>query len=83
MASARPVIGTTVGVEQIGFEHDRHGLVADTPEGLAEATVRVLADDDLAARLGAEARQLAQGYRWETTTAPAEQLYRDALAARL
>jgi glycosyltransferase involved in cell wall biosynthesis len=83
MAAARPVIGTTVGVEQIGFEHDRHGLVADASEGLAEATVRVLADDDLAARLGAEARQLAQGYRWETTTAPAEQLYRDAIAGRL
>jgi polysaccharide biosynthesis protein PslH len=83
MAAARPVIGTTVGVEQIGFEHDRHGLVADTPEGLAEATVRVLADDDLAARLGAEARQLARGYRWEATTAPAEQLYQDAIAGRL
>ncbi|MEN3284670.1 MAG: polysaccharide biosynthesis protein PslH [Solirubrobacteraceae bacterium] len=83
MAAARPVIGTTIGVEQIGFEHDRHGLVADTPEGLAEATVSVLAEDGLATRLGAEARQLAQGYRWETTTAPAEQLYRDAVAGRL
>jgi glycosyltransferase involved in cell wall biosynthesis len=79
LAAARPVVGTTVGVEQIGFEHDVEGLVSDSPEGLAEATIRVLTDDDLAARYATASRRLASGYRWEATTAPAEQLYRELL----
>jgi glycosyltransferase involved in cell wall biosynthesis len=76
LAAARPVVGTSVGVERIGFEHDRHGLISDTPEGLAAATVRVLADDAAAARYGREGRRLADRCRWETTTAAAEDLYR-------
>jgi glycosyltransferase involved in cell wall biosynthesis len=75
LAAARPVVGTPVGVGRIGFEHDRHGLISDTPAGLAEATVRVLDDDGLAARFAVEGRRLAEQYRWETTTAPAKELY--------
>jgi len=75
LAAARPVVGTSVGVERIGFEHDRHGLISDTPEGLARATVRVLADDGAAARYAQEGRSLADKYRWEMTTAAAEDLY--------
>jgi glycosyltransferase involved in cell wall biosynthesis len=82
MAAARPVVGTTIGVEQIGFEQGRHGLISDTPEGLAEATLRVLAEDDLAAGCGTEGRRLAQGFRWTTTTAAAEQLYRGVVTRR-
>jgi polysaccharide biosynthesis protein PslH len=82
LAAARPVVGTTVGVEQIGFEHDRHGLVSDTPQGLAEATVRILVDDGMAARFGQEGRRLARRYCWEATTAAAEALYRELLDGR-
>jgi glycosyltransferase involved in cell wall biosynthesis len=82
LAAARPVVGTPVGVERIGFEHDRHGLIADTPAGLSKATVRVLADDDAAARYAIAGRRLAEDYRWEATTAPAEELYRELLTRR-
>ncbi len=82
LASARPVVGTSVGVEHIGFEHDRHGLVADHPEDLAAATLRVLRDRDAARRYAQNARALAEHYRWPAMTAPMEAIYRE-LAQRL
>jgi glycosyltransferase involved in cell wall biosynthesis len=82
LGAARPVVGTTIGVERIGFEHDRHGLISDTPEGLAAATVRALDDDEAAARYGAAGRRLAYRYRWEATTRAAEELYRELLDRR-
>jgi glycosyltransferase involved in cell wall biosynthesis len=82
LAAARPVVGTPVGVGRIGFEHERHGLISDTPEGLAGATVRVLDDDSLAGRYAVQGRRLAQHYRWEATTAAAEELYSRFLGLR-
>jgi glycosyltransferase involved in cell wall biosynthesis len=81
MAAARPVVGTSVGVERIGFRHDAHGLVADTTAGLADGVVRLLEDDALAARFARDARAAVQDRRWTATTAPAEALYRRWVAA--
>jgi polysaccharide biosynthesis protein PslH len=75
LAAARPVVGTTVGVERVGFEHDRHGLIADDPEPMAAATLRVLVDEEAARRYAHNARTLAEGYRWAAMTAPLEQIY--------
>jgi glycosyltransferase involved in cell wall biosynthesis len=77
LASARPVVGTSIGVEHIGFEHDRHGLVADHPEDLAAATLRVLRDRDTARRYAHNARALAEHYRWSAMTAPLQAIYRE------
>jgi len=77
MAAARPIAGTPLGVSGVGFEPGRHGLVAESPSELAAAVVALLADRDRAGRLAAEARRLAELYRWEAVTEPAEQLYRD------
>jgi glycosyltransferase involved in cell wall biosynthesis len=82
MAAARVVVGTSVAVERIGFEHDRHGLVADDPESMAAATLRALRDDAAARRYGANARALAETYRWRTVTSPLEDVYRDLLERR-
>jgi glycosyltransferase involved in cell wall biosynthesis len=76
MAAARPIAGTPLGVSGIGFEHGRHGLVAETPADLAAAVVTILRDRELARRLGAEARRFAERYRWSSVTEPAEDLYR-------
>jgi glycosyltransferase involved in cell wall biosynthesis len=81
MAAARPVVGTAVGVEQIGFRDGVDGLVADDPAGLAAAVAQLLEDDALAARCASAARAAVQSARWSSTTAPAEALYRRWLAA--
>jgi polysaccharide biosynthesis protein PslH len=81
LAAARPVAGTPLGVEQVGFEHERHGLVADSPADLARACVALLEDPERARRMGREGRVLAEGFRWERVTAPAETLYREWVEA--
>jgi glycosyltransferase involved in cell wall biosynthesis len=81
LAAARPVVGTALGVEQIGFADGEHGLVADDDRGLADACVALLADAALGRRLGLAGRDLAEGYRWRTATEPLEDAYRELLAA--
>jgi glycosyltransferase involved in cell wall biosynthesis len=76
MAAARPIAGTPLGVSGIGFEHDRHGLVAEAPVDLAAAVLTMLRDRELARGLAADARRLAERYRWSRVTEPAEELYR-------
>jgi glycosyltransferase involved in cell wall biosynthesis len=80
LAAARPVVGTRLGLEGVGFEHGVHGLVADTPAELARACERLLADAAASHALAAAGRRLAEGFRWERVTAPAEALYRGWLA---
>ncbi len=75
LAAARPLAGTPLGVEGIGFEHDRHGLVAETPLELARASASLLADTPRSLRLAAEGRRLAERFRWSGTVRPAEELY--------
>ena len=75
LAAGRPVVGTPVGVEQIGFEAGRHGHLGRTPSELADATASVLADPAAARALGHEGRRLAERFRWREVTRPAEELY--------
>jgi len=76
LATGRPVVGTSLGVSGIGFEHGVHGLVADEPAELALAVAELCADPVKARDLGAAGRDLAEHYRWERALAPAEALYR-------
>jgi glycosyltransferase involved in cell wall biosynthesis len=80
MASSRPIVGTALGVEGVGFESGRHGLVAESPRELAGAVVELLGDPVKARDLGLAAREHAERYRWRHTTAPAVELYRRLLA---
>ena len=79
MAAARPVVGTSLGVEGLGFEPGRHGLVADDARGLAEGVAGLLGDPARARRLGAAGREHARPLRWSEVTAPLEHLYRQWL----
>jgi hypothetical protein len=69
------VAGTPLGVEGIGFEAGRHGLMADTAAELGRAAVELLENDALATSLAGEGRRLADQFRWTRTMAPAERLY--------
>jgi glycosyltransferase involved in cell wall biosynthesis len=75
LAAARTVVGTPLGVEGMGFEHGRHGMVADSPAALAEAAASLLADPGVASRLASEGRRLAESFRWSEATRPAIALY--------
>jgi glycosyltransferase involved in cell wall biosynthesis len=53
-----PVVATTVGAEGLEVESDRHLLLADGAEDLAQACLRVLDDTELRSRLASEAMAL-------------------------
>jgi polysaccharide biosynthesis protein PslH len=82
LASARPVVGTPLGVEQIGVVNGRHAVIAATPMALAEESVKLMSDPERSLALSHEGRRLAEAFRWERALAAAEQLYRDWTAER-
>jgi glycosyltransferase involved in cell wall biosynthesis len=81
LASARPIVGTVSGVEETGFVHGRHGLIADDPVELADQAAGLLADRGRSESLAGAGRELAQRYRWPQVLEPAEQLYSTWLGA--
>jgi polysaccharide biosynthesis protein PslH len=58
MAMGLPVVSTTVGCEGLEVQDGVHLLIADTPNGFAQACARVLQDKELAQKLASNARQL-------------------------
>jgi len=47
----RPVVSTSIGAEGLGVTHEKHLLIADTPEEFATACARLMTDASLRARL--------------------------------
>jgi glycosyltransferase involved in cell wall biosynthesis len=82
LASARPVVGTPLGVEQIGVVSGRHAVIAPTPAALADEVVELMADPERSMALSREGRVLAETFRWERALEAAEQLYRSWTAER-
>ncbi len=60
MAQGIPIVSTTLGCEGIEVVPDESILVADEPADFADAVLRLLDDADLAARLAADGRRLAE-----------------------
>jgi glycosyltransferase involved in cell wall biosynthesis len=76
LAAARPIVGTGLGVEGLGFDSGRHGLIADSPLGLAAGISELLADPERIRAFAANGRAHAEAFRWERALAPVEALYR-------
>ena len=81
MAAARPIVGTDVGVERIGFVDGEHGLLRETPTALADGLLELLADVPRGVKLGEAAREAVRGYEWSALAAPLEARYREAVEA--
>jgi glycosyltransferase involved in cell wall biosynthesis len=62
MAAGRAIVATDVGANSRLIEHGVHGLLVppDDPAALAAAVGALLADRDLACRLGTAARERAR-----------------------
>jgi glycosyltransferase involved in cell wall biosynthesis len=66
MAMARPVVGTTIGLEGLGILDGRQAFVADTPEAFAAAVLKTLRSDDVARAMGAAGRDHVEGgFGWD------------------
>lgn len=60
MACGCPVVSTTIGVEGLPLEAERHYLLGDSPHEIADRIVELLKDPEKQARLSADARRLVE-----------------------
>jgi glycosyltransferase involved in cell wall biosynthesis len=66
MASGVPVVSTGLGAEGLPARDGENILLADSPGGLADATVKLLTDQSLRERLAASARELmVEHFSWQ------------------
>jgi polysaccharide biosynthesis protein PslH len=80
MAMGKAIVSTTLGAEGIEAVPGHDLLIEDQPAAFADAISRVLADPDLAARIGRSARRLAvQRYSWTGAAQALEGFYRRIL----
>lgn len=59
-AWAKPIVSTTLGAEGLNMVDGTHALFGDDPQVFAERCLTLLADDALCAKLGRNARVLAE-----------------------
>jgi polysaccharide biosynthesis protein PslH len=65
LALGTPVVATSKGVEGLELRHDEHVLIADTLRSFADATLRLLSQPSLRARLAAAGQGLVRDrYDW-------------------
>lgn len=78
MGKGKAIVSTRIGAEGIDVEHEKNVLLADDPEDFARQVVRLLDDPELAARLGTEARRLAEErYGWGAAVRRLEQFHEE------
>ncbi len=82
MAAGVPVVGTPVAVEGIDGRDGEHFLVAQEPAALAQAARRLVADRDLARRIGHAGRELVSAdYSWPSVGAQFRRTVERAVAS--
>ncbi|MBX5443854.1 glycosyltransferase family 4 protein [Sphaerobacter sp.] len=81
MASGRPVVATNIDGYTAVVRHGVEGLLVEpkNPEALALALVHVLADRELAARLGEAGRRRAEEHSWSVIARRVLDVYERAL----
>jgi glycosyltransferase involved in cell wall biosynthesis len=83
MAMARPVVATPLAVEGLPVRSGENVLVADSPAGLADAILRLMADAEERARIGDGGRALVErAYTWDACAARYERIYQELAERR-
>jgi glycosyltransferase involved in cell wall biosynthesis len=76
MAKGKAIVTTRIGAEGLDLVHGTHALFADSPAEFAAEVERLLADPELAQRLGRAARALAlERYSWRAVVRTLESFY--------
>jgi len=82
MAAGRPVVASAIPGYAAVAEHERQGLLFSPgdSDALAAALIRLLAEPDVARRMGEQGREHAKRYDWSVLADEIEDAYREALA---
>jgi glycosyltransferase involved in cell wall biosynthesis len=76
MASALPVVTTTVGAEGLGVKDGKEALINDDLDGLVKSAVEVLRNPDTAQKLGDAGRRFVeQNYTWDVSAEKLDRIY--------
>ena len=82
MASARPIIASSVGQVAKIIQHEKNGLLVPAGDAsqMAEAIVRLITDKDLCMQLGQQAREDAvQNHSWENYLSHLEKTFTEVI----
>lgn len=83
LAMKKPVVCTPIAAEGIALRHGETAMIADTPETFADATVALLKNESLRAKLGEQGRQLVlDRYDWRAIYERLEKAFQEAAAKR-
>ncbi|MCX6704565.1 MAG: glycosyltransferase family 4 protein [Candidatus Woesebacteria bacterium] len=78
MASALPVVTTTVGAEGLGVKNGKEALISDNLDDLIESSVEVLRNSELAKKLGNSGRKFVENkYTWDVSAEKLDRIYRE------
>lgn len=78
MASALPVVTTSVGAEGLGVGNNNEALIQDEMDSLAEAAVDILKDGNLARRLGESGKDFVEkNYTWDKSSEKLDKIYKE------
>jgi len=80
MASALPVVTTSVGAEGLNVVNGKHALISDNMDRLAELAAEVIKDKNMAKKLGDRAREFViENYRWQISADRLDNIYKEAV----
>jgi glycosyltransferase involved in cell wall biosynthesis len=84
MEQGLPIVATRVGGVPEIVHHEENGILIDAerPDQLRDAVLRLSADRDLRARMGASGRQIASQYTVRVMAQKYLDLYESVLSAR-
>jgi len=76
MACGTPLIATSLAINGIDAESERHVLVGDSPDAFARQALRLMREPVLARHIASEARRLVERrYGWQKSVAGLESIY--------
>ena len=78
MASALPVVTTTVGAEGLGVSSGREALITDNLDDLVKSAVEVLRNPAVAKKLGESGRAFVEkNYTWDVSAEKLDRIYEE------
>lgn len=78
MAAGLPVVSTSIGVAGLNLINNKHAIIIDTNEGLANETVRLLKDKKIRDEIGKSGQKFVQtNYDWKEIVKLHEPVYKE------
>jgi len=78
MSSGLPVVTTSTGIEGVLAENGKEVVICDSAQALADATIGLLADKNLSAKISANAKEFVDKYfSWLAIAEKLDQIYRE------